>query len=81
MRLTDGPLRCCEGFRLSMSWPRPLDPSAPVGRPVLPQISLSSSAAEGRALTQAGDVGPAARWRHDALGVPARNVVVNLGAG
>lgn len=29
-------------------------------------------------LTQAGDVGPAAWWRHNALGVPAGNVVVNL---
>jgi len=31
-------------------------------------------------LTQVGDVGPAARRRHDALGAPARNVVVDLGA-
>lgn len=39
---------------------------------------MSSSAAEGEVLTQAGDVGPATWWRHDALGVPAGNVVINL---
>lgn len=42
--------------------------------------SRSSSAAEAGALAQAGDVGPAAWRRHDALGVPTRNVVVDLGA-
>lgn len=34
----------------------------------------------GGPLTQAGDVGPAARRRHDALGVPAGDVVVGLSA-
>lgn len=40
--------------------------------------SFSSLFCSSAALTQASDVGPAARGCHDALGGPARNVVVNL---
>lgn len=52
-----------------------LDPSA-----VRAQNSpaISSPGIEARGLTQAGDVGSATWGRHDALRVPARNVVVNL---
>lgn len=63
---------------LPMSWRGFLTPQLLLA--VLPRISFSSSAATAGALTQAGDIGPAARRRHDALGVPARNVVVNLSA-
>lgn len=60
------------------SWCRDPAPQLPLA--ILPQIFISSSAAEGGALTQTGDVGPPTRWRHDTLGVPARNVVVHLSA-
>lgn len=75
-RLADGPVRYCEGSgsRCHDTTPQPLQ----LLLAVLPQLLISSSAAEGGALTQAGDVGPATWWRHDALGVPAGNIVVNL---
>lgn len=63
---------------LPMSWRGFLTPQLLLAVP--PRIFLSSSAATAGALTQAGDVGPATWWRHDALGVPAGNVVVNLSA-
>lgn len=44
----------------------------------LPQILVSSSAAGGGLLTQAGDVCLASWWSHDALGVATGNVVINL---
>lgn len=44
----------------------------------LPQILVSSSAAGGGSLTQAGDVCLPTRRSHDALGVTTGDVVVNL---
>lgn len=56
---------------------RLLHPSAPVGRPPS-DLNVLLSGPRVTFLTQAGDVGPATWWRHNALGVPAGNVVVNL---
>lgn len=76
-RQTDGPFRrWCDGFGSRCRYAVSRPPQLPWA--VLPRFFVSSSAAEDGALTQAGDVGPAAWWRHDALGVPTRNVVVNL---
>lgn len=64
------------GVWLPMLWRDSLTPQLPLA--VLPLIFISSSAAGGGALTQVCDVGPATWWRHDALGVPAGDIVVNL---
>lgn len=74
-------MRCCEEFE---SWCNAVASSPPPLQLLLaihPQILISSSAPEDGVLTQAGDVCPAAWRRHDALGIPARNVVINLSSG
>lgn len=79
-RLTGGAVGCFEGFG---SWCLDVGFSTPLGScwPSFLRSSFPPQRPRSGPLTQAGDVGPAAWWRHDALGVPARNVVVNLSAG